>query len=172
MVLGYYNNNSFLPNTRISNTTDIVDATNLEIGDNVYIGHFNFIDASGGLKIEEGCQVTNHVSILTHSSHTAIRLYGKHYIKHNGKHISYLCDKIKIGKYSFIGPHSTIMPGVCIGKGSLISAYSYVKAGEYPDFAILKGNPAQIIGSTKDIDNLYLQQEPHLMEYYTEWADE
>src|ERR1051326_6416537 len=71
-----------LPLTRISNSTYIGSKEKLDIADNVFIGHFNFIDASNGLTIKEGCQVTNFISILTHSSHIAIRLYGNEYTKH------------------------------------------------------------------------------------------
>lgn len=171
MVLGY-RNNTFLCNTRVSNTTDIMGTHNLHLGDNVFIGHFNIIDASCGLTIEEGCQIANFVSILTHSSHISVRLYGKHYIKHNGKHVGYLQKKVYIGKYSFIGPHSVIMPGASIGKGSIVSAYSYVESGKYPDYAILKGNPATQVGDTRNIDKKYLEQYPDLMEYYNEWTNE
>jgi len=172
MRLGYLNHNNFLAKTRISNTTYIAGESNLTIGDNVFIGHGNFIDASNGLTIGEGVQITNHVSILTHSSHLSIRLYGKHYIQHNGQHIGNINKPVAIGCYSFVGPHSTIMPGVVIGKGSIVSAYSYVKSGNYPDFAILAGNPAGIVGSTKDLDEKLLQQYPELANYYNEWANE
>ena len=48
---------------------------NLKLGNNVFIGHYNFIEASNGITIEEGCQITNFISITTHSSHISIRLY-------------------------------------------------------------------------------------------------
>ncbi|MBY0380164.1 MAG: acyltransferase [Burkholderiales bacterium] len=172
MVLGYHSKDNFLANTRISNITDIVGNNNLTIGNNVFIGHYNFIDASGGITIGEGCQITNYISILTHSSHISIRLYGKHYIENNGKHVGYIRGNVNIGKYTFIGPHSIIMPGTTIGKGSIISAYSYIKAGNYPDFAILSGNPAQVIGTTTDMDKEYLKQNPELNKYYNEWVNE
>ena len=94
------------------------------------------LDASNNLHIGEGCQISNYSLILTHSSHIAIRLYGREYI-YNSDHIGYYKGSVSIGAYSFIGAHSVIMPLVKIGIGSLISAYSYVKAGDYPDFAIL-----------------------------------
>lgn len=157
-----------LKHTRVSNTTFIDSRKNLTIGDNVYIGHFNTLDASNGLTIGEGCQITNYISILTHSSHISIRLYGKKYIEHK-EHAGYLKGSVEIGKYSFIGPHSVIMPGTKIGKGSIVSAYSYVK-GEFPDFSVIAGNPAKVIKSTKELDQSYLDSFPELKEYYDEWA--
>ncbi len=171
MIVGFMcSDNVYLSNTRISNTTSISGINNLNIANNVFIGHFNNLDASNGLTIKEGCQITNYVSILTHSSHIAIRLYGMQYIKYNGQHLGYIKGCTSIGEYSFIGPHSLIMPGVNIGKGSLISAYSHIKSGTYPDFAILSGNPAIVIGDTREIDQEYLKQYPELIEFYNEWS--
>lgn len=171
MVLGYRRkiDNQFLPQTRISNTTSISGEHNLDIADNVFIGHFNTLDASNGLMIGTGCQISNYVSVTTHSSHIAIRLYGVHYIEHNGRHHGYITGKTVIKAYTFIGPHSTIMPNVTLGKGSLVKAYSYVASGTYPDFAILCGNPAKVVGDTRDLDKELLHQYPELQAYYQEW---
>ena len=159
----------FLPRTRMSNFTRFEHVHRLDIDDNVYIGHFNFVDASGGLAIGAGCQITNYVSILTHSSHIAIRLYGKSYLDHSN-HVGYLRKSTVIGRYSFIGPHSVLMPGVHLGKGSLISAYSFVAAGDYPDFAILAGNPAVVVGDTRAMDAEWLENNAELRELYKEWV--
>ncbi|MEO6166063.1 MAG: acyltransferase [Chitinophagales bacterium] len=153
---------------RISNTTFIGSREKLSLGDNVFIGHYNMIDASNSLVIEEGCQVTNYVSMLTHSSHYSIRLYGKEYVNHKD-HTGYVKGKVKIGKYSFIGPHSVIMPGTSIGKGSIVSAFSYV-SGVFPDFSIISGNPAVVSGDTRKIDQLFLSQYPELQELYNQWS--
>jgi acetyltransferase-like isoleucine patch superfamily enzyme len=173
MICGYKNSNGdYLSHTRISNTTDIGSPNCLTIGDNVFISHYCFIDCSNNLTIGEGCQISSHNVLLTHSSHIALRLYGKHYIEHNGsKHIGYVSGTTVIGKYSFIGPHSVIMPNVIIGKGSIICAHSYVKSGIYPDFAILSGNPAQLVGDTRNMDRQFLENNPQLKKFYNEWAN-
>jgi acetyltransferase-like isoleucine patch superfamily enzyme len=159
----------YLPRTRLSNLTRVEHPQHLDIGDNVYIGHFNFIDASGGLSIGEGCQITNYVSVLTHSSHVAIRLYGKRYLD-NHDHVGYVRKSTAIGRYSFIGPHSVLMPGVQLGKGSLVSAYSFISSGIYPDFAILAGNPAMVVGDTREMDADLLEEHSELQEMYKEWV--
>lgn len=172
MISGFRRHDGLrLPRTRVSNMSRIEHPGRLRIADNVFIGHFNFIDASGGLQIDEGCQITNYVSILTHSSHIAIRLYGRHYLEHT-QHIGYLRKPGQIGAYSFIGPHSVLMPGVSLGKGSLIAAYSFVQAGEYPEFSVLSGNPAKVVGDTRDMDAQWLATEPALATWYQEWAGE
>ena len=172
MVYGFTRGDGvFLKRTRVSNMTRIEDVAQLVIEDNVYIGHFNLIDASGGLYIGEGCQITNYVSLLTHSSHVAIRLYGDRYLE-SKNHVGYLKKLSRIGPYSFIGPHSVLMPGVVLGKGSMVSAYSYISAGVYPNFAIFSGNPARVVGDTRELDAHWLEGRPELLSLYDAWADD
>ena len=56
---------------------------------------------------------------------------------------------ISIGDYSFIGTNSVIMPGTQIGKGVIVGAGSVVR-GKIPDFSIVIGNPAKIIGDSRE----------------------
>lgn len=157
-----------LINTRVSNTTHLGNPECLKLANNIFIGHFNMIDASNGVEIGEGSQLTNYISVLTHSSHIAIRLYGAEYSKETQPK-AYFKRSVKIGKYTFVGPHTVIMPGTKIGKGSLISAYSYVK-GEFEDFAIISGNPATKVGDTREMDQKYLEEHPDLVNFYNAWS--
>lgn len=169
MVNGYKRyDGAYLKYTRISDSTYVGNPEKLDISDHVFIGHFNFIDASNGLTIGEGCQITNYISILTHSSHSAIRLYGKEYVN-TKKPVAYNRAPVAIGNYCFIGPHSTIMPDTTIGKGSLIAAYSYVK-GEFPEFSIIAGNPAKVVGDTREMDKKHLEKHPELQDLYKAWT--
>lgn len=169
MINGYKRfDGVYLKKTRISNSTFIDNKQNFNIEDNVFIGHNNFIEASGGLTIQEGCQITNFVSITTHSSHDSIRLYGKEY--GGSDMIGYVKGEVNIGKYTFVGPHVTIMPNTKIGKGCIVSSHSYV-SGEFPDFSIISGVPAQIIGDTRTKDKELIEKHPELKKNYDEWAN-
>lgn len=169
MIQGYHDSKGvYLPEVKISNTVFIQDRSNLILEDHVFIGHFNFIESSNRITIGEGCQVTNFISILTHSSHRSIRLYGSHY-QNQGELKGYLKGEVVIGRYTFIGPHCTIMPGSVLGKGCIVSAYSFVQ-GNYPDFSIISGNPATVIGDTRQRDKEFLMKEPGLIPYYESWA--
>ena len=168
MILGYKQNSEYLDDVRIGNTTVINARENLKIANHVFIGHYNFIEASNGIIIEEGCQISNFVSITTHSSHISIRLYGADYTKYKNLY-GYVTGPIHIGKYTFIGPHSVIMPNTTIGKGSIVTAFAYVE-GEFPDFSIISGNPAKIIGDTRQIDKIFLENYPELQILYDQWA--
>jgi len=161
----------YLQQTRISNTSYIGNVDKLDIEDNVYVGHYCVLDCSNNIIIGEGCQLSTHITIITHSSHNSIRLYGSHYIEHSPNLIGYIRGSVIIGRYSFIGAHATIMPGSKIGKGSIVGAYSLVK-GEFPDYAIIAGNPARVIGDTRKQDQQYLDANPELAKYYKEWSND
>jgi acetyltransferase-like isoleucine patch superfamily enzyme len=169
MIQGYSDSKSgYLPEVKISNTTFIQDSSKLVLGDHVFIGHYNFIESSHGIEIGEGCQITNFISILTHSSHHSIRMYGQHTV---GKYPlkGYVSGSVSIGAFTFIGPHVTIMPGTKIGKGCIIAAYSLVK-GEFPEFSIISGNPAMVIGDTRIRDKEFLRLNHELIPFYESWA--
>jgi acetyltransferase-like isoleucine patch superfamily enzyme len=158
----------FMPFTRLSNTCHVFAQERLDIGDHVFIGHFSVLDATYGLKIGEGCQIGFFTGIFSHSSHAAIRLYGRRYV-HTAEKKAYFTAPVEIGDYSFVGAHATLLPGTRLGKGSLVSAYSLV-SGEHPDFAILAGQPAKVVGDTRRMDARLLQEHPELQPFYLEWA--
>jgi acetyltransferase-like isoleucine patch superfamily enzyme len=162
MINGYRNaDGTYRPNTRIGNSTYIDYKQHLKIADYVYIGHHNFIEASNHIIIDAGVQITSYCTLTTHSSHDSIRLYGPEY---GGQEmLGYLRGSIVIGAYTFVGPYSTIMPGTKIGKGCLVSSYSNLK-GEYPDFSIISGNPATVVGDTRDRDERFFKQHPELLD--------
>ncbi len=169
MVHGFVRHDGvFLPHTRVGSTTYIEAPERLSIGDHVFIGHHNFIDASGGLSIGEGCQITNHVSLLTHSSHVSLRLLGRHYWGDRAP-VAYRQAPTQIGAYVFIGPNGVVAPGSRIGKGALLRAFSYV-SGEVPAFAVMAGQPAVQVGDTREIDAPWLAANPGLQAHYDAWA--
>ena len=164
---------AFLKHTRISGATVIEHEDRLALGDNVFIGHFNFIEASGGITIGEGVQVTSHCAIVTHASHRSQRLLGPAYVTWpltpGTQRPGWIAGPVHIGAYSFIGPHSLIEANTRIGRGSLVCAGSFVR-GEYPDFAILEGRPARVVGDTRRADERLLERYPELRVLYDAWA--
>lgn len=169
MVYGWRTRDGqLLRNTRVSTHTRIENRGRLELGDHVFIGHFNLIDASCGLRIGEGCQITNFVSILSHSSHIAVRVCGAAYLGATDSPGLVKASTI-IGPYAFIGPHSVIAPGSRLGKGVLVRAHSFVR-GDVPDFAIVAGQPAVVVGDTRDLDAPVLAENPGWQAHYEAWA--
>ena len=167
MVYGYRNpiTGKFNRATRISSSAYIIEKDRLDIGDNVWINHNARIDASGGLKIGDGCQIGYGSMILSHSSHMAVRLNGEAFIKLDiPERVGYIHKPVEIGEYTFIGGGAAIMPGVKIGKGCVIGVNSVVTK-DLPDYSIVVGAPARIIGSTIETDRKYFDN-PTVRKYY------
>lgn len=168
MIYGYYNHiqKKYFRGTRISSSVYITDKKNLDIGDNVWVNHNVRIDASGGVTIGDGCQIGYNSMILSHSSHMAIRLNGADYIKMNiNERVGYIHKPVSIGEYTFIGGGAAIMPGVSIGRGCVVGVNSVVTKN-VPDFAIVAGCPARIIGNTIDSDKTFFDNEFVRSHYY------
>jgi acetyltransferase-like isoleucine patch superfamily enzyme len=159
-----------LPNTRISPSACIEHEERLVLADHVYVGPFTFIEASGGVTLEEGVQITSHVSIVTHASHRSQRLLGRAFVEWPGERPGWIAGPVHIGAYSFIGPHSLIEANTRLGRGTLVCAGSFVR-GDYPDFAILEGRPARVVGDTRRADERLLRQHPEAREHYRRWAE-
>jgi acetyltransferase-like isoleucine patch superfamily enzyme len=160
----------WLPLTRIGASTCIEHEELLSLADNVFIGHFNFIEASHGVRIDEGTQVTNHVSIVTHSSHRSQRLMGRAYATSpSNSRPGFIAGPVHIGAYCFIGPHSVIEANTRLGKGCVVASHSRVR-GDFADFSVIAGSPAKRVGDTREADSAWLQRYPQWRAHYDEWA--
>jgi acetyltransferase-like isoleucine patch superfamily enzyme len=173
MVYGWSNpDGSWRASTRVSTHTCLEGREGMVLQDHVFVGHFNRLDGSNGLLIEEGVQVTNYVSILSHSSHRSVRVMGRRYLG-DPQPVGYIRKATRVGAYSFIGPHSVVAPGAQIGKGVIVQAYSFV-SGVVPDFAIVgpeaHGKPAVVLGDSRELDRSLLQRHPELHALYAQWA--
>ena len=169
VVFGERSQGRDLAHTRISPSACIEHEERLTLGDHVYIGPFNFIEASGGVTLEEGVQVSSHVSIVSHSSHRAMRLLGAQYVGWQGERPGWIAGPVHIGAWSFIGPHSLIEANTTLGRGTLVCAGSFVR-GAYPEFAVLEGRPARVVGDSRRADEKLLARHPELRVHYEAWA--
>ncbi len=154
MVYGYRNRKTgkFQKLTRISSSAKLINKKNIDLADNIWIGHYCLVDGTGGVSIGEGVQLSSHSVIYSHSSQDAIRLMGKHFIRQAAvNRPGYKLKHVTIGEYTFVGTSSVILPGSTIGKGCIIGAGSVVNT-EIPDYAIAVGNPAKIVGDTRERD--------------------
>ncbi len=166
VLFGERSGGRLLAGTRISPSTCIEHEGALDLGDDVFIGHFNFIEAGAGVRIGRGTQVTNFVSIVSHSTHRAVRVAGG--LSGAGLAQGVVRAPIAIGERCFIGPHSTIEAGSTLGHGTLVAAHSRVR-GAFPDFAVLAGSPARVVGDTREADERWLAEHPDLQAAYGRW---
>lgn len=167
MVWGWRDaSGNWLPKVRISDTAYLGHLSQIQLSDNVFIGHYTLLDGTGGITIGEGSQMAAWSGIITHGSHLAIRLYGSSYteVAEDDKK-AYPKKPVVIGRYVFIGAAAKILPGVTIGDGALISAGAIVHK-DVPAYAIVSGNPAEIVGDVRTLDKRYLEMYPELRETY------
>jgi acetyltransferase-like isoleucine patch superfamily enzyme len=104
----------------------VQNVSGLSLGFKTDIGAFSYINAKYGVVIEDEVQVGSHCSIYSVS--TIDDSSGKVLLKQNCK----------------IGSHSTVLPGVTIGKNSIIGAHSLVNS-DIPDDVVAFGVPAKVV---------------------------
>lgn len=111
-----------------------------EFGDRLIIGKFCAI--ASGTKFIMGAANHRISSVTTYPFH----VFGGEWSKRTPEHLSQLPYKgdIVIGNDVWIGRESTILPGVKIGDGAIIGAYSVVTKNVSP-YSVVGGNPAQFI---------------------------
>ncbi|WP_168797644.1 acyltransferase [Neolewinella litorea] len=153
-------------NTRISNTTVLYHEEKIRLSDFVYIGHYCLLDGTGGLTIGEGTQIAAMSGVFTHSSHCAIRLYGKEYIRvPEDQKLGYFKDAVAIGKYAYLGSGCKVLPGVSIGDFAVVAAGAIVTQ-DVPSGKVVAGCPAKVVGDVADQDRPFLERHPELHQSY------
>ena len=130
------------------------------IGDDCMIGTF--------VEIQKGARIGNKVRIQSHSFVCeGVTIEDNVFIGH---HVVFINDKypratntkgeiitpndwkllpIVVKEGASLGSNATILGGISIGKKALVGAGSVVTKN-VPDYAIVAGNPARVIGQVKD----------------------
>ena len=107
----------------------------VKIGKNCLIATKNWSSEPYLIEIGNNVQVTSNVSVHTHG--------GGHIARNEIPNFD-IFGKVKINDGAYIGAYSQIMPGVTIGKGSLVAAGSIVTKS-VPDGVVVAGNPARFV---------------------------
>ena len=97
-----------------------------------------------GVEIEDECFIGHGVMFTNDVYPSAVNRDGSLQTEADWQVI-----KTKIRKRASIGSNATIIAGVTIGEGALIGAGSVVTK-DVPDFAIVAGVPARVIGDTRE----------------------
>lgn len=98
----------------------------LKMGRKVDIGAFTYINAKAGVELRDNVQIGSHCSLYSIST------------------IDDTSGKVTIEENACIGSHSVVMPGVKVGKNSIVGACSFVNKDIPPD-SIAVGVPAKVI---------------------------
>lgn len=116
--------------------TELYFPKGLYIGQNSTVGWFTLLDARGGLYIGNNVTIASYVKIID----------GKHDI--NDPKFPASFGPIIIEDYVWICTGAIILQGVRIGKGAVVAAGAVVTK-DVPEYVIVGGNPAKIIGERK-----------------------
>jgi acetyltransferase-like isoleucine patch superfamily enzyme len=112
------------------------------IGDHVHVSRNTYINGIGGVEIGRDTMLGPNVVIISGNhdfgrTDIPVRLQG-------GEK-----QKITIGEDVWLAANVCVMPGVTIGKGSIIGAGAVVTR-DTPEYSISVGVPAKVVGSRKD----------------------
>ena len=117
---------------------DVYIDSDVKIGDNVKIQ--TKASLFKGVEIENGVFIGPHVCFTNDKNPRAVNPNGS--IKKGG---DWEVSTTLVKEGASIGANSTILPNVTIGKWSLVGAGSVVTKN-VPDFGLVVGNPARLIG--------------------------
>ncbi|HSW87859.1 MAG TPA: acyltransferase [Candidatus Saccharimonadales bacterium] len=114
----------------------------ISIGEDTIIGENAVLDGREKLTIGDHVDIASEVMIYN----------GQHDI--HADDFRGVFEPVSIKDYVFIGPRAIILPGVTLGKGAVVGAGAVVTK-DIPDFAIVGGVPAKVIGERKPKDLHY-----------------
>lgn len=118
----------------------IVCPAGLRLGDNVYFAKGTWVNAFGGVEIEDEVMLGPYVvvSSTTHGFRDGSVFRG-------GAHPA----AVKVGRGSWLAAHAVVAAGVTIGRGNLVGANAVVTE-DTPDDVFVAGIPARVIGPRED----------------------
>jgi acetyltransferase-like isoleucine patch superfamily enzyme len=121
----------------------VFEPKNIIIGQDTKIGDSAFLDGREKLQIGDHVDIASEVMIYN-SEHDL-----------ESDYFEAKSEPVTIGDYVFIGPRAIVLPGTSIGRGAIIAAGAVVTK-DVPDFAIVGGIPARVIGERKNKNPNYI----------------
>ena len=119
----------------------ILKKIGVNVGENIFIGSGVWIDSghSDMLIIEDNVHIAGECTILCHQRNLSNYHIGDVYAK-----LGYKIEKVHLKKGCLIGQRTMVMPGVTIGEGAIVGAYSLVTK-DIPASTIALGRPAKVV---------------------------
>ena len=141
---------------------NLVNMYRCSVGDNTTIGPF--IEIQGGVTIGKNCKIQSHTFVCE-----GVHIEDEVFVGHGVMFINDIFPRstttsgalqsaddwtlveTRIKRRASIGSNATIMGGITIGENALIGAGAVVTK-DVPDYAIVVGVPAKIVGDVRDRD--------------------
>lgn len=124
----------------VSKRLYVTNPNRVTIGEGSHLNLDCHLDARGGITMGNGVSVSFGVRLIT----------GSHEV--NSRTFRGVFSPIAIGDHVWIGANAVVLQGVTIGRGAVVAAGAVVTKN-VPDFAIVGGVPAKVIGErTRDLD--------------------
>jgi acetyltransferase-like isoleucine patch superfamily enzyme len=112
------------------------------IGSYVHISAFAFLSGSYGIIIEDFVNVSPRATLLSGNDDFSGQSLPGALIPEELRNVEGAC--IHLGRYSMVGGHSIVLPGVSFSEGAVVGALSLVKKSLEP-WGIYGGVPARLI---------------------------
>ena len=123
----------------ISPGCTILSPERVVIGDEVFINQGCVLYAGGSLSIGRGVVLGTHVTIMTtYHNFDSPDLKSFPFDERDG------LKSVSVGEFAWIGSHAIVLPGVTIGRCSVVGAGSVV-TDDVEEFSVVAGNPARFI---------------------------
>ena len=131
--------------TKISHQVEVKGSNRISIGSNSHITDHVILNGKGGIKIGDDVLIGYQSIIMTsmrnfNNRTVPVRLQGSQ------------LKPVEIGNDVWIGARVMILPGVKIGNGAVIGSGAVVTK-DVPDFNIVAGVPAKVVGVRGVIEN-------------------
>lgn len=130
------------PNSTLHVGCRFFNPAGIVIGEGTIVGDRCFLDGRAKLTIGDHVDIASEVMIYN----------SEHNINSEDFHAT--LAPVEIGDYVFIGPRAIILPGVKVGTGAIIAAGAVV-TNDVPNFAIVGGAPAKVIGQRQNTNLHY-----------------
>ncbi len=138
--------------TRIGNFVLVREGTSIGAGCTIgsYVDIEGDVSIGSNVSLQSGCYITRGVTIEDDV------FCGPRIVTMNDKRMTYrrpvmtfVRNAPRILRAARVGGGSVLLPGVTIGENALVGAGSVV-THDVPDFAIVRGNPAVVVGRVPD----------------------